>query len=293
MQAAAVVAQQVAGTADGGLNAAAGLPAAQQEAVVVHAGVSSAAGAASLSRGSAAGDGVSCIYSGSSSVKSGNSTSAAAAAAFFVSSQDGGSSSNSGGSSNSSLQAAAGLAGSASGSNKAAAEWVPGLAESHKLVPSAHSSPAGSSSSSSRATASATEAQVQPCSSTAAAAAVHGQGLPAAGAGACGVLTRSKQKELQQQIDAGKATAAGMQQQLDDLQQQVRHHSLNSCNAVLQHLKLDSSHTSGSLLHVMFSAAVSLCFLFACRCSGWLQTRPPPRSLRWACWLAWLMRSRH
>jgi hypothetical protein len=47
--------------------------------------------------------------------------------------------------------------------------------------------------------------------------------MAAAGAGACGVLTRSKQQELQAQIDAGKATAAGMQHQLDDLQQQVRH----------------------------------------------------------------------
>ncbi|WIA21789.1 hypothetical protein OEZ85_004173 [Tetradesmus obliquus] len=52
--------------------------------------------------------------------------------------------------------------------------------------------------------------------------AAHAPGIPAAGAGACGVLTRSKQQELQQQIDAGKAAAVRMQQQLDDLQQQVQ-----------------------------------------------------------------------
>jgi hypothetical protein len=46
--------------------------------------------------------------------------------------------------------------------------------------------------------------------------------MAAASAGACGVLTRSKQQELQAQVDAGKAAAAGMQHQLDDLQQQVR-----------------------------------------------------------------------
>jgi hypothetical protein len=152
-----------------------------------------------------------CLSAKGSSSNSGGrdteySSSNAASLTFLVGSNDGGTS-----------PAAVGLAGSASDSSgRAAAEQPPGLLMSR---PSS-----GSSANGNTANTLGTAASALPSSSAVAAATAHpGQGVAAAGAGACGVLTRSKQQELQAQIDAGKAAAAGMQQQLDDLQQQVRY----------------------------------------------------------------------
>lgn len=49
---------------------------------------------------------------------------------------------------------------------------------------------------------------------------------PQSGNVGAGVLTKSKQAELQQQIDAGKEQLAKLQQQIDDLKQQVRHETV-------------------------------------------------------------------